>query len=113
MIEKLQEIEIKYHQIEEKLADPAVISDLDHYAELTKEYKELKQLVDIYHQYNSLLESQSVAQEMIDHEDSELQEMGEEEMESLNEKIQKMEEDIRLMLLPKDPEDQKDVMIEI
>lgn len=113
MIEKLQEIEIKYHQIEEKLADPAVVSDLDYYAELTREYKELKELVDIYQQYNALLESRSVAQEMIDHEDPELQEMGEEEMESLTEKIEKMEEDIKLMLLPKDPEDHKDVMIEI
>lgn len=113
MIEKLQEIEIKYHQIEEKLADPSVISDLDYYADLTREYKELKELVDVYHEYQNLLDSRVVAQEMIDHEDPELQEMGKMEMEDLDEKIEVMEEKVKLMLLPKDPEDQKDVVMEI
>src|SRR5690625_7431213 len=113
MIEKLQEIEIKYHQIEEKLADPSVISDLDYYADLTRECKELKALVDVYHQYQGLLESRSVAQEMIDHEDPDLQEMGKMEMNGLEEKSEATEEEIKLRSLPTDPEDRKDVAMEM
>src|SRR5690625_8004129 len=108
MIEKLQEIEIKYHQIEEKLADPSVISDLDYYADLTREYKELKEWGDVYHQYQSLLESRSVAQEMIDHEDPDLQERGQREMDDLDENIEAREAETKRAWWPKDPEQQND-----
>lgn len=113
MIEKLKQIEIKFHQIEEKLSDPDVLSDMDRYAELSKEYKDLKELMDVYQDYSNLLKSRIVAEEMIDDPDPELKEMGQEELESLNEKIEVMEEDIKFLLLPKEPEDSKDVIIEI
>lgn len=113
MIEKLKQIEIKFHQIEEKLSDPDVISDMDRYAELSKDYKDLKELMDVYQDYSNLLKSRIVAQEMIDDPDPELKEMGHEELETLNEKIESMEEDIKFLLLPKEPEDAKDVIIEI
>lgn len=113
MIEKLEEIEIKYHQIEEQLTDPALISDMDRYAELSKEYKDLKELVEIYHKYSNLLESRKVAQEMMEAEDPELVAMGEEEIAGINEQVAETEEVIKMLLLPKDPEDQKDIIMEI
>ena len=113
MIEKLKQIEVKFHQIEEKLADPEIISDMDRYADLSREYKELKDLVDVYHEYSNLLESRSVAEEMISDSDPELREMGQEELVGINEKIAAMEEEVKLMLLPREPEDSKDVIIEI
>src|SRR5690606_24017355 len=113
MIEKLKQIEIKFHQIEEKLSDPDVISDMDRYAELSKDYKDLKELMDVYQDYFNLLKSRIVVHEMIDNPEHELKEMGHEELESLNEKIESIEEDIKFLLLPKEPEDTKDVIIEI
>lgn len=113
MIEKLKQIEVKFHQIEEKLADPEIIADMDRYADLSKEYKDLKQLVAVYHEYSNLLESRSVAEEMIGDSDPELRQMGQDELVEINEKIEEMEERVKLMLLPKEPEDAKDVIIEI
>lgn len=113
MIEKLRQIEIKFHQIEEKLTDPNVMSDMDQYAQLSKEYKDLKELMDVYHDYSNLLESRNVAEEMIDDPDQELREMGQEELGTINEKIDTLEEVIKVLLLPKEPEDSKDVIIEI
>lgn len=113
MIDKLKQIEIKFHQIEEQLTDPQVLADMDRYADLSKEYKDLKELMDIYEEYSNVLDSKSVAEEMINDSDLELREMGQEELESITEKIESMEEKIKMMLLPKDPEDTKDVIIEI
>lgn len=113
MIEKLKQIEVKFHQIEEKLADPDIISDMERYADLSREYKELKELVDVYHEYSNLLESKSVAEEMISDPDPEMREMGQEEIGEINEKIAEMEESVKMMLLPREPEDSKDVIIEI
>ena len=113
MIEKLKQIEVKFHQIEEKLADPEIIADMDRYADLSKEYKDLKELVAVYHEYSNLLESRSVAEEMIGDSDPELRQMGQDELVEINEKIEEMEERVKLMLLPKEPEDAKDVIIEI
>ncbi len=113
MIDKLNQIEIKFHEVEEQLTDPAVISDMDRYTRLSKEYKELKELVEVSRQYANLLDSRKVAEEMIDDPDPELQEMGAEELDTINDSIEQLEEDIKLMLLPKDPEDTKDVIMEI
>lgn len=113
MIDKLNQIEIKFHEVEEQLTDPAVISDMDRYTRLSKEYKELKEFVDVSRQYTNLLDSRKVAEEMIDDPDPELQEMGAEELDTINDNIEQLEEDIKLMLLPKDPEDTKDVIMEI
>src|SRR5690606_8995057 len=113
MIEKLKQIEIKFHQIEEKLSDPDIISDMDRYTELSKEYKDLKIVVDVYHEYSNLLQSREVAEEMMEDPDPELREMGEEELMDITTKIENIEEQIKLLLLPKEPEDAKDVIIEI
>lgn len=113
MIEKLKQIEVKFYQIEEKLTDPEVLSDMDRYADLSREYKELKELMDIYHDYSNLLDSKEVAEEMILDGDEELKEMGQEELDSITGKIEAMEDKIKMMLLPKDPEDSKDVIVEI
>lgn len=113
MIEKLNQIEIKFHQIEEKLTDPGIMADMDLYADLSREYKELKQLVDVFHDYSNLLDSREVAKTMIEDPDPELQQMGEDELDEIEEAIEIMEEDIKMMLLPKDPEDNKDVIMEI
>ncbi|WP_236976915.1 peptide chain release factor 1 [Membranihabitans maritimus] len=113
MIDKLKQIEIKFHQIEEKLTDPEIIGDHKRYADLNREYKELKEIVDISREYINMLDSKEVAQQMIDDSDPELKEMGEMEMESITEKLEELEGEIKVLLLPKDPDDHKDVIMEI
>src|SRR5690554_117225 len=108
MIDKLKQIEVRFFQIEEKLADPEIIADMDRYADLSKEYKDLKELVEVYYEYSNLLESRSVAEEMIEDEDPELREMEHEELDDINDKIATIEEQVKLLLLPKEPEDAKD-----
>ncbi|GAA5222145.1 peptide chain release factor 1 [Membranihabitans marinus] len=113
MIDKLRQIEIKFHQIEEQLSDPEIISDMKRYAALNREYKDLKDLVTIYHEYSNILDAKEVAKQMMEDDDAELREMGSDEMNTINAQLVKMEEEIKFMLLPKDPDDQKDVVMEI
>lgn len=113
MLDKLKQIEIKFHQIEEQLSDPEIISDMKRYADLNREYKDLKEIVDKYLEYVNILDAKEVAQQMMADSDPELKAMGSEEMVTIEGQIEKMEEEIKYLLLPKDPDDHKDVIMEI
>lgn len=113
MLDKLKQIEIKFHQIEEQLSDPEIISDMKRYADLNREYKDLKEIVDKYLEYVNILDAKEVAQQMMADSDPELKAMGSEEMVTIEAQIEKMEEEIKYLLLPKDPDDHKDVIMEI
>ncbi len=111
MLDKIATIKERYEYIERKMADPVVIQDHKQYAELNKEYKDLQPLMKIAGKYKTLLENIKTAEEMLG--DPEMKELAEMELEGYREAKPKMEEEIRLMLIPTDPDDDKNVVFEI
>lgn len=114
MIEKLQEIYKRYEQIEQMINDPEVVNDLKKYIQLNKDYKELQPIVQAYREYRNILSSLETAREILEVEkDDELRAFAKDEMTQLSETKDAMEEKIRLMLIPEDPQDRKNAVVEI
>jgi peptide chain release factor 1 len=114
MIEKLEAINARYQEIELLLSSPEVVSDMDRFQKLNKEYSELKELVSAYEEYSLLLSREKEARELIkDESDAEMKEMASMELEELLEKRESLEQEIKTLLIPKDPEDEKNAIIEI
>lgn len=114
LIEKLEKIKERYELINQQLSDPEVISDRKKMIMLGKEQSELEDVVNVYKNYKSILENIKGNKEIIDaKEDTELVAMAEAELEELNDQKEKLEEDIKIILLPKDPNDDKSVIMEI
>lgn len=114
MFKKLDELLEKYQTITEKISDPKVISDQPLYQRLTKELSDLKPIVDKYSEYksveNRLLEAKSILKES---DDKELIEIAEIELDENREKLEKLSEELKLLLVPKDPFDEKNIYLEI
>jgi len=114
MLGKLSEIKKRFEEVERQLSDPKSMSDMKVFARLNKEYKDLKKIVDAYHVYKNIIGDIEGAKEILKKEkDSDLLSMAKTEIEELTPKKAKMEEQIREMLIPKDPEDEKNAVIEI
>ena len=111
MIERLNNIETRYNELTNELMKPEVISNIKKTLELTKEQASLKETYEAYQEYKHVLSDLESANEML--KDSELAEFAKEEINSLTEKKAKMEADFEIMLLPKDPNDGKNVVFEI
>ncbi len=113
MIDKLQAIQDKYYYLEEQLSDPSVMSDMDRYKKVSKEYKDLKEIVETYQQYKDVLGNIETSQDMMKEDDAEMKEMAQLELDELMPQKEALEEQIKILLIPKDPEDTKDVIFEI
>ncbi len=113
MIEKLQGIEEKYYNLEEQMSNPDVIGDMKRYKKVSAEYKSLKKIVVIYNEYKSLIGNIETSQEMLQEDDPEMKEMAKMELDELLPQKAVLEEKIKILLIPKDPEDTKDVIFEI
>ncbi len=114
ILDKLQGIQQKYQQIEKQLSDPQIISDNKKYVQLNREYRNLEPLVKAYKKYTQILEQLKSTKELLKEEsDEEMREMAKEELEQLTKQKQELEEEIKILLLPKDPEDSKNAVMEI
>ncbi len=113
MLDKLEAIKERYHYLEEKLSDPETVKDMKLFTKTNKEYKDLKVLVDAYVEYKSVLDNIESSKEMLKDDDPEMKEMAQMELDSLQEKQLTLEEEIKVLLIPKDPEDAMDVIFEI
>lgn len=112
--EKLDAIEQRYHEVNDLIIQPDIISDQKRYVKLTREYKELKPLVDIRKEYITLKENIAEAKEMSrESGDNEMVEMAKMELEEKEPQLEEMEDEIKYMLIPKDPEDSKNAVLEI
>ena len=111
MIERLQNIEVRYNELTTELMKPETISDIKKTLELTKEQARLKESYDAYQNYKSILDDIEAATEMA--KDAEMQEFAKEQLEILKEQKAKLESEIEILLLPKDPNDEKNVIVEI
>ena len=113
MLDKLEAIHNKFLHTQELLSDPEVVSDIKKFTKLNKEYKELSNFSKVYLDYKTLLGNVENATEMLADDDKEMKEMAQMELSELKPQVAEMEEKIKVMLIPKDPEDSKDVVLEI
>jgi len=113
MLDKLEAIRNNFLRLEEQLSDPEVVSDQGRYTKISKEYFKLKEIVDVYQQYTSVLENLDAAKALLKEKDEELREMAKLELQELDVKKDALEKEIRALLIPRDPEDSKDVIFEI
>lgn len=114
MLEKLESIYQRFLQVETQLSDPAVLADVKKFNQLNREYGDLKDIVEVYHEYKAVVTGMDEAKDILSNEsDSELKEMAKMELEELSAKRPEMEERIKWLLIPKDPNDNKNVIVEI
>ncbi len=114
MLDKLEAIYARYQEIEGQMNDPQVTADMKRYVKLSKDYKDLQPVVKAYRDYKALLETISECKDLLENEkDAELREMAKEELTASQERREKMEEEIRILLIPADPQDSKNAVVEI
>ena len=113
MLAKLEELHNHYLSIEEKLSDPETVSDMKIFSKLNKEYKGLQEIVESYKSYKHVLDNMENASEMLKDPDPDMQVMAKEELSELEPQKEALEEQLKVLLIPKDPEDVLDVVMEI
>ena len=114
MLDRLKEAESKYISIEEQLADPDVFSSAEKFAALMKDYKALTPIIEKYREYNRASAANADAYAMLDEQpDAELREMISEEIKETRDAMDTLYEELKILLLPRDPNDDKNVMVEI
>lgn len=111
MLDKLAHIERRFEEVQQAIMDPEVMSDMKKYTALNKEYKELGKIVKKTQVYREVLSNLANSREML--EDAEMRELAKEELDSLEPQKAQLEEELKFMLIPKDPDDSKNVILEI
>ena len=114
LLDKLNDLHARFVEVSTLIADPNVINDQERYVKLTKEYKDLERLMAARKEYKGLLDSyQESKQILLNESDAELKEMAREEISTCESRLPQMEEEIKLLLIPKDPEEDKNAILEI
>src|SRR5215213_2868471 len=113
MLDKLDAIRARFDEIGVALTNPAIIADNRKFGELSKEYRSLEKIVQSHNDYKKVLDDVAFYKEALNGTDEELRELAKAELPQIEEKQQKMESDIRQMLIPKDPQDEKNAILEI
>lgn len=114
LLEKLETFYIRFREIGQLITDPEVIQDMNRFVKLNKEYRDLEQIVEAGDELKRVVSSYDEAQEILNTEtDKELKEMAEMEIEELDAKIPELESKVKMLLVPADPEDSKNVILEI
>jgi len=114
LVTKLSGLREKFEGISQQISDPGVMSDMKRYVSLNKEYRELEPIVDAGDKYRKMVEDLEGAKEILQNEkDEELREMAKEEITSLEERMPVAEEELKLLLIPVDPQDSKNAIVEI
>src|SRR5690606_19905795 len=114
MLDRLNIVKQRFDEISDLIIQPDVISDQKRYVALNKEYKDLKELVEKREEYKKCVDNIEEAKEIIaDGSDAEMVEMAKMQWEEANEALEPLEEEIKVLLIPKDPDDAKNVVMEI
>jgi peptide chain release factor 1 len=114
LLKKLEAINYRFIEVGTLIVDPDIISDMDRYVKLSKEYRDLEEIVISYKEYKSIFDNLKSAKEMLDSEkDPEMREMAKLEIYELDQKRPIVEEQIKMLLIPKDPEDDKNAIMEL
>ena len=114
LLSRLDGIEARFAEVSTLITDPDVISDMKRYVKLTKEYKELEKLTKATRKYKNLLDNISEAKTILDTEsDEDMRAMAKEQLDEANTALPVLEEEIKILLIPADPEDSKNAIVEI
>lgn len=114
LLKKLEAINYRFIEVGTLIVDPDIISDMDRYVKLSKEYRDLEEIVKAYKEYKSIFDNLKSSREMLETEtDPEMREMAKMEIDELEQKRPLVEENIKLLLIPKDPEDDKNAIMEL
>ena len=113
MFERLEQIESRYESLGQQMADPETISDQQKYQKIAKQHRDLDSVVEKFREYKQVTQGIADAKAMMEESDTELRAMAEEELLKLEERAPSIEEELKILLLPKDPNDEKNVIIEI
>lgn len=114
ILTKLEGLRRKFEEIGQQITDPAIMSDMKRYVSLNKEYRDLEPMVEAYDTYKNILSNITSSKEILATEkDEELREMAKEEIDTLEEQKIDLEEEIKLLLIPADPQDNKNAVLEI
>ena len=114
MFDKLEDILIRFQELEQELMNPSVMNDQNRYKNLRKEHSDLSDIVEKYLEYKATQKNIEDSLAILDEEsDEEMRELAKEELNSCKEKLETIEEELKILLLPKDPNDEKNVIVEI
>lgn len=113
LLDRLESIKLRYDSINQLLLDPTITSDIKRLTALAKEQRQLEKIVVVYQRYLELESSLEDLKEMVKDADAEIAEMAQIELDSAHEELPRLEEELTMMLLPKDPNDDKNVIVEI
>jgi peptide chain release factor 1 len=114
LLGKLQAIKDRWDEVAKQIVDPAIIADMSKYAKLMKEYKDLEIIVDAYKEYKNIIDNIASSKEVLKNEtDEDFKEMAKAEINELTPRKQELEDEIKVLLIPKDPYDNKDVIVEL
>tara|TARA_B100000900_G_scaffold96593_1_gene79724 strand:- start:880 stop:1953 length:1074 start_codon:yes stop_codon:yes gene_type:complete len=114
MIDKLEAIKVRFDEVSKLIVDPDVISDMKKYIKLNKEYKDLDIIVSVYNNYKNIISNIDSAKKILNEEDDiELKEMAKSEIDLYLSKKQELEQEIKILLIPKDPNDDRNAVVEI
>ncbi len=113
MFERLEQIEARFQALGNQMADPEVLSDHEKYQKIAKQHRELEPVVEKFREYRQVKTGIADARAMLNESDAEIRAMAQEELTELEAREPQIEEDLKLLLLPKDPNDEKNVVVEI
>ena len=114
ILDKIDGLEAKFHEVSLLITDPAVIADQARYVRLNRDYHDLERVLEVAHRYKKAVTDLQDAKDLFFNEtDPEMKEMAKAEIDELEPQIPKLEEELKLQLLPQDPEDGKNVVMEI
>ncbi len=113
MLDKLEAIKARFDQLGVALTNPEIVGNNKRFAETSKEYRSLERIVSAYNEYRKLLDDIEFYKEALNGDDEEMRELAKSEVPDLEDKKEKMEAHIRQLLIPKDPQDEKDAILEI
>ena len=114
ILNRLDGLKLKFEEIGQQMTDPEVIGDMKKFVQLNKEYKELKPIIETSERYRTAVNNLREAKDILANEkDEDLREMAREEVAELEPAIDRLEEEIKLLLIPKDPQDEKNAIVEI
>ena len=114
ILERLEGVKTRFIEVSELLTQPDILSDMKKYVKLNKEYKDLQPIIESYERYKLALSNISSTKELLATEkDEEMREMAKAELDELTSHLPEMEEEIKLLIIPADPEDDKNAVMEI
>ena len=113
LFDNLENVEDRFREVEGLLSDPTVTGNQSRYRDLTREHAELSEVVQVYRRYKQVREEIVGNQELLTEADPEMKELAREELASLSDAQEQLEQQLKLLLLPKDPNDERNIILEI